>query len=35
MNTTWKAGANARWLYMGIEAIKGQMGVISNFNTNL
>lgn len=26
MKTTWKAGNNDRWNYMGPEAIKGQMG---------
>jgi len=26
MQTTWKAGHNDRWNFMGIEAIKGQMG---------
>lgn len=28
MKTTWKAGHNDRWNYMGVEAIKGQMGAI-------
>jgi len=28
LKTTWKAGNNDRWNYMGAEAIKGQMGSI-------
>jgi len=28
MNTTWKAGLNSRWTFMGLEAIKGQMGAL-------
>jgi len=30
--TTWKAGANKRWDYMGKAAIKGQMGALKNPN---
>jgi len=30
--TTWKAGANKRWNYMGKAAIIGQMGALKNPN---
>jgi len=33
--TTWTAGHNNRWDYMGKEAIIGQMGVIEDFDTNV